>query len=645
MTITTIRMKTPRRGGHAFRGISPLAIAALAVLAILILAAIFAPLIAPYNPIADDLSVAYQLPSTHHWLGTDEFGRDLLSRIIFGGRVSLLGAAESVGIFVVLGVTFGLLAGYLGGAVESAVSWVAEVSFALPQIIVVLAVLSILSNNTTAAMLVLGLLGAPSLAVFISGATKSVRVELYISAARVTGLRPRQIIVRHVFPQIVSPLIVQISLFAGTALLFQTGLDFLGLGTQPPQPSWGSMVADGASYLGRDLWMVMPPGIVIMLAVISFGLIGDALQDLRGDRVKASAAGPRSAAPALAAARTVPAPRDIVPAAPEAVLSVHALSAGMTGPNAAAIVQDVTFSLDAGACLGIVGESGCGKTMTALAVIGLLPEGIETTAGQIVFQGRDLRELSPREYTAVRGSGIAMISQEPVANLDPSFTVGQQIAEVVRRHSKVSRREARMEAVGLLEQVRLPNPEDVAKRFPHQLSGGMAQRALIATALAARPAVLIADEPTTALDVTVQAEILDLLRDLRTQMGLAVVLISHDWGVIADSCDAAIVMYAGQVVEEGAIDVVFDRPRHPYSYGLMASNPHYSGQARTQLPSVRGSVPHIGDWPRGCRFANRCSFVTAECRADPVELSLASDHWARCIHADEIPQLELKAVR
>jgi peptide/nickel transport system permease protein len=173
----------------------------------------------------------------------------------------------------------------------------------------------------------------------------------------------------------------------------------------------------------------------------------------------------------------------------------------------------------------------------------------------------------------------------------------------------------------------------------------MAQRALIATALAAKPAVLIADEPTTALDVTVQAEILDLLRDLREQMGLAVVLISHDWGVIADSCDAALVMYAGEVVEEGAIDVVFDRPRHPYSYGLMASNPHYVGQPRTQLPSLPGSVPHIGDWPHGCRFANRCPFVTDECRDDPVELNLADDHWARCIHADEVPRLELKAVQ
>jgi peptide/nickel transport system permease protein len=630
----------PRTRRARTRATSPLAIAAMAVLAVFIIAAIFAPLIAPFNPTADNLSVAYQLPSAHHWLGTDEFGRDLLSRIIYGGRISLLGSAEATGVFVAIGLTLGLLSGYLGGVVESVVAWIADVSFALPQIIVVLAVLSILSDSTTAAMIVLGVLGAPALAVFISGAAKSVRAEPYIAAARVTGLRSRQIIMRHIFPQILSPLIVQVSLFAGVALLFQTGLDFLGLGTQPPQPSWGAMVADGATYLGRDLWMVMPPGITIVGSVISFGLIGDALQDARADRRRNAVTGARQ--PARPARPPVSA-RDEVPPPEDAVLTVRGLSAGTSGAHPVTIVEDVNFSIRAGQCLGIVGESGCGKTMTVMAVIGLLPEGVETTAGQIQFQGRDLRTLTPRQYARVRGSGIAMISQEPTANLDPCFTVGQQITEVVRRHSGLRRRQARGRMIELLEQVQLPDPAAVAKRYPHQLSGGMAQRVLIATALAANPAVLIADEPTTALDVTVQAEILDLLRRLREQTGLAIILVSHDWGVIADACDSAIVMYAGEVVEEAGIDDVFDQPRHPYSYGLMSSNPYYAGGPGTPLQSIRGSVAAVGAWPDGCRFADRCSFATVDCRTAEISLDpVAPGHWSRCVHSEEVPQPELE---
>jgi peptide/nickel transport system permease protein len=630
----------PRARRARRRGTSPVAIVALAILAVFIVAAIFAPLIAPYNPTAENLSVAYQLPSAHHWLGTDEFGRDLLSRIIYGGRVSLLGSAEATGVFVAIGLTLGLLSGYLGGVVESVVAWIADVSFALPQIIVVLAVLSILSDSTTAAMIVLGILGAPALAIFISGAAKSVRAEPYISAARVTGLRSRQIIVRHIFPQILSPLIVQVSLFAGVALLFQTGLDFLGLGTQPPQASWGAMVADGATYLGRDLWMVLPAGFAIVLTVISFGLIGDALQDARADRRRTAVTGERRPE---RPARPTPSSRDELAAPPDAVLTVRGLSAATSGARPVTIVEDVSFSIRAGQCLGIVGESGCGKTMTVMAVIGLLPDGVEATAGQILFQGSDLRTLTPRQYARVRGSGIAMISQEPAANLDPCFTVGQQITEVVRRHGGLHRKQARQRTIELLEQVQLPDPAAVAKRYPHQLSGGMAQRVLIATALAANPAVLIADEPTTALDVTVQAEILALLRRLREQTGLAIILVSHDWGVIADSCDAAIVMYAGEVVEEAGIEDVFDQPRHPYSYGLMSSNPYYAGGPGTPLQSIKGSVSTVGAWPDGCRFAERCSFATAECRAAEISLDpVAPGHWSRCVHSEEVPAPELE---
>jgi peptide/nickel transport system permease protein len=657
------------------RRISPFALIAGLFIVILVLAAILAPLIAPYSPITNDLTAAYSGPTRAHLLGTDDLGRDILSRLIYGGQTSLVGVAEALAIYLGLGAAFGVLAGYVGGLLDTAVVWVADVSFALPQIIVVLSVLAIFANNSSAAMLALGLLGAPGLAVFVRGATRSVRAEPYIAAARVSGLRTFPILIRHVFPQITGPIIVQTSLFAGTALLFQTGMDFLGLGTQPPKPSWGGMVAEASTFMGRDLWMVMPPGILIVLAIVAFGLAGDGAQDLIG-AIKGQGPKRASTTPIATTSLTTEATQDLaerdtvsitdaqveavedeflpgsvrvqsgtvhdgratIPARDGAVLSVHDLTIGVEA-SGTSIVQHVTFDLLPGECLGIVGESGCGKTMTALGLIGLLPDGVHATGGTVEFQGTNLRGMREADYRKIRGSGIAMISQEPIASLDPSFSVGDQIAEVLRRHSGLTRRSARAEAVHLLEQVKIPSPAMVARRFPHQLSGGMAQRVSIAAALAARPAVLIADEPTTALDVTVQAEILQLLRNLRQEMGLAMILVSHDWGVIADSCDAALVMYAGQVVEEALIDSVFDEPRHPYSYGLMESNPHLAVAPRSVLPAVPGTVPPADKWPVGCHFAARCQFVTAECSTEPIPLELVQhNHWSRCIHPDRVAE-------
>jgi peptide/nickel transport system permease protein len=632
-------MRSPRRRVVPRSLTRPLAIASVVLLAVLIIAAIAAPLLTPYGATANDLTATYQLPSWQHLLGTDEFGRDILTRLMYGGRISLVGVAQALVVYIAFGLTFGIIAGYVGGVFEAIVVWVADVSFALPQIIVVLTVLAIFSNSSLAAMLALGLLGAPGLAVFARGATRTIREELYISAARVSGLRTAQILIRHILPRIASPIIVQVALFAGTALLFQTGLDFLGLATQPPIPTWGGMVADGANYIGRDTWMVVPPGIVIVLAVISFNLIGDAVQDARSAQTSAARV---SRASAELPDGHLPSPVDDIRNAKtvssDSVLAVHDLTIATGGALALPIVQGVTFSLAAGECLGIVGESGCGKTMTALALIGLLPDGVNATGGSVIFGGRELRGEDDKGFEGVRGSGIAMISQEPNASLDPSFTVGAQIAEVVRQHSQLSRSGARQQVLDLLAQVRLPDPQLVAKRYPHQLSGGMAQRVMIAIALAGNPAVLIADEPTTALDVTVQAEILELLRTLRRERGLAVVLVSHDWGVIADSCDSALVMYAGQVVEEAPILPVFSAPKHPYSYALMESNPQRATATRSLLPSVRGSVPPVGEWPRGCHFAARCEFATDACRSEPIALELvADDHWTRCIYPERVP--------
>jgi peptide/nickel transport system permease protein len=300
------------------------------------------------------------------------------------------------------------------------------------------------------------------------------------------------------------------------------------------------------------------------------------------------------------------------------------------------VVRDVGFEIAPGEALAIVGESGCGKTITAKAILGLLPAGGEITAGSIVFDGRDLTALREKELNRVRGAGIAFISQDPAGSLDPTFTVGSQLREVIRRHRPQPRRQANAEAERLLRLVRLPDPAGVLGRRPGELSGGMAQRVCIAMALAAEPMVLIADEPTTALDVTVQAEILALLRDLQRRLGMAVLLITHDWGVLADVCDRAVVMYAGEVIETATVDELCARPRHPYTAALLAANPHRAPAGRT-LPSIGGTVPRPGEWPTGCHFQPRCALAESACAAGTIPLVRAAPHHlARCIRSEDV---------
>jgi oligopeptide/dipeptide ABC transporter ATP-binding protein len=426
------------------------------------------------------------------------------------------------------------------------------------------------------------------------------------------------------------------------------------------------MVAEASQYLASDPWMIVPGGLVIALTIVSFGLFGDAARDLRADattnrrlapagraRSTASEAGPALKREVGAATgddlandmfasveRTVGAgPGGTgVSANREVLIGVRNLSVAIsTGDRAdIPVVDDVSFDVCAGEALGIVGESGCGKTVTALALLGLLPRGLRVTSGSLSLAGTKLENLERDELRQMRGSVISMISQEPIVSLDPCYSVGAQLAEVVRRHSDSSRSMARRRVLELLDMVKLPEPRTVASRYPHQLSGGMAQRVSIAAALAGNPRVLVADEPTTALDVTVQAEILDLLRLLR-ESGLALILVSHDWGVIADSCDAALVMYAGQVVERADIVTMFRQSRHPYTRGLMGANPHSGLKPRTRLPGIGGSVLAVGEWPVGCRFAARCDLHTPECDRGPIhEEALGSEHWVRCIYSADL---------
>jgi peptide/nickel transport system ATP-binding protein len=325
--------------------------------------------------------------------------------------------------------------------------------------------------------------------------------------------------------------------------------------------------------------------------------------------------------------------------AAQPLLSVRNLGVSFkTGSGLRTVVPDLSFDVQAGERLGIVGESGSGKTVTGLALLGLLPGRQVSLSGEILFGGRNLLSLDEREMTRVGGRHIAMIFQEPMSALDPVFTIGTQIAEAVRQHFGLGRKAARERAVEMLDRVGIPLPRQRVDEYPHQLSGGMRQRAMIAMALACEPRLLIADEPTTALDVTIQAQILDLIAAMSEDSGTAVLFISHNLGAVSDVCARMMTMYAGQVVEDTSIEAVLRRPRHPYSSGLLRSLPRFSAR-KAPLPAIPGRVPQPGEMPAGCRFAPRCAQRQERCD-QPQPLREASDGVrVRCVRHDELQLL------
>ena len=293
-------------------------------------------------------------------------------------------------------------------------------------------------------------------------------------------------------------------------------------------------------------------------------------------------------------------------------------------------VEDVSFDVDQGEILAIVGESGSGKSVTSLSIMGLLAEPGHVAGGSLEFEGKDLATLSEKQYRELRGNDMAMIFQEPMTSLNPVYSVGNQIVEAIRTHEKVSKAEAKDRAVDLLRKVGIPSPEARINDYPHQMSGGMRQRVMIAMALACNPKLLIADEPTTALDVTIQAQILDLLRRLRDDTGMAVLLITHDLGVVSETADRVVVMYCGQVVEEAEVRTLFDHPMHPYTLGLLKSIPRLEDDDSKRLYMIKGMVPNPLEMPPGCHFSDRCDSCMDICRTKVPELVDVDGHKVRC---------------
>jgi peptide/nickel transport system permease protein len=603
-------------------------------LALLLAAAAVPRLFTSTDPMEQDLLAnlkGYRAPN--HIFGTDELGRDVWSRLVNGTRWTLWGSLIALIVAVVLGTALGLVAGFLGGKVDMIIQRFAEILFSIPALIILLVVYSVFPFNVTAAMATLGVIFSSSLSRLVRGVTLTTREELFVAAAQVSGLSKPQIIVRHLLPRIASLVIVQASLLASISVLIQSSLAFLGFGPRPPKPSWGGLIANARENITSQPFLLLPPGIAVALTVIALNIFGDAIRDTATERWSISKVRKRSKGGAAQGLVYTPTP---IVNPGESLLSVQHLSVAFPSEDGIMpVVTDVSFDILPGEVVGLVGESGCGKSMTAAGVLGMIPGRGIITGGSVHFDGQNLTTLPPKALEAIRGRQIGYVSQEPMVALDPTWRVGRQLAEAIAHHRGISKREARSAAIELLTAVNLPDPAAMASRYPHQVSGGQAQRIAIAFALAGNPRLLIADEPTTALDVTIQAEILALLRRIGRERGMSIMLITHNWGVVAELCDRAVVMYAGELVEQAPTSEMFHRPLHPYTKGLLNSNPHLAVKGN-RLPTIPGTVPAPFEWPTGCRFEARCSEVLPGCEADAVELTTPlPQREVRCLRAEE----------
>jgi peptide/nickel transport system permease protein len=548
---------------------NPTGTGSLIFLVVVVASAVFAPLLAPHDPGTANAYDTLSGPSGKYWLGNDSSGHDVLSRLLFATRLSVALTAETLVIAAVLGIVAGLLAGYYGKVFETVGTAATSLLQALPAIVVLLAAKSVLGPSDFTAMAVFGVLIAPAFYRVVYSAVSAVRGELYVDAARVSGLSDPRIIGRHVLTVVRAPAIVLAANIAGISVAISAGLDFLGLG-DPSIPSWGGMLSDGFTNIFTQPLLVLWPSLAIGLTCVAFALLGNALRD----ELERAGGAPRRRRRAKPPAEVTVAEEPVIvhddDTTGDDLLCVRHLSVGYgsaDGPEKT-VVEDVALTVRRGEVHGLIGESGSGKTQTAFSILRLLPRGGHIVGGSITFEGRDLAELSGKEMTALRGRKIAYIPQEPMSNLDPSFTIGSQLAEPMRIHLGLSRAAAKARALDLLARVGIPQPERTFAAYPHEVSGGMAQRVLIAGAVSCDPELLIADEPTTALDVTVQAEVLDLLRDLQRERRMGVLLVTHDFGVVADLCDRVSVMRSGRVVETGPVRAIFAEPRHPYTRSL-----------------------------------------------------------------------------
>jgi peptide/nickel transport system ATP-binding protein/peptide/nickel transport system permease protein len=601
------------------------------VLAIILLLALLTPFLPLADPDATATADRFQRPfSEGHLLGTDHLGRDLLSRLMWGTRLSLAVGITAAVIAATIGSGIGIVAGYFGGRIDNVIMRFVDMLMAFPYILLALAIVAALGPGLMNALIAVAAVNIPFFARNIRGVTVGLARREFIDAARLAGLGHTRIILGELLPNVASTIVIAMSTTVGWMILETAGLSFLGLGSQPPQADLGSMLGEARSALITSPHTSVVPGIMIFLIVMSINLLGDGVRDALDPRLRSGALTRPRAVTLVDRAGNVP------HADQKGLLNIQSLQTQFhVGDRIYRAVGGVSLHVNPGEALGLIGESGSGKSVTALSVMGLVssPPGV-ITGGAVRYDGEDLLAASYESLRAKRGNNVAYIFQDPLSTLHPLYRVGDQLTEAIQAHHKVSDAEAKARAIELFKAVRIPNPESRIANFPHEMSGGMRQRVGIAMALANDPDVIIADEPTTALDVTVQAQILSLLDDLRRERGLAIIFITHDFGVVAQICDRVAVMYAGRIVEEGPTEAILEHPAHPYTKRLMACVPELGGGKRV-LAAIPGLPPVVSDLPPGCAFAPRCDKATDACRMGEIDLAGTATHTVRCIHPEE----------
>jgi peptide/nickel transport system permease protein len=615
-------------------GRRPWLLAGLIGLLIIGAGAAFAPLIAPHDPLRQDLAGALAPPvwaggSLDHPLGTDALGRDTASRLLFGARNSLAISVGAMLVGSILGLATGLASGYFGRWVDALIMGLGNVQLAFPFILLAIAILGVTPDRTHLHLILV--LGIPAWIVYARVVRSRVLAEKekdYVVAARAMGASGPRILIRYISPSVwqVVPVIALLDL--GFIVLVESTLSFLGFGLSPPTPSWGSIMAEGRKSMLLSPWLPVLPGLAIMLTVLSINLAGDALAGILDPRLTRATLHRRLLRWPGRRVRTVAGP----PSGEQPLLRVRDLVVSFDLPGGAVqAVRGVSFDLWRGQSLGIVGESGSGKTVTALAIIRLIDPPGRIVSGQIFLDGRDLTALDERAMVELRGKRIGMIFQNPSSSLTPVLTIGFQMTETILRHRQVSGDQAKAIARDALASVGIGNPDQLLRRYPFQLSGGMNQRVMIAMTMAMQPDLLIADEPTTAVDVTTQAQILDELREVKERLETSVILITHDIALVAEFADVMLVMYAGQVCELGPTATILEDPKHPYTRALLESVPRVDLPSEARLQAIRGELPDPAAVPPGCPFAPRCPEVMDVCRGvNPPLIRVTPDRLAAC---------------
>ncbi|NUP19078.1 MAG: dipeptide/oligopeptide/nickel ABC transporter permease/ATP-binding protein [Streptomyces sp.] len=614
---------------------------AVCFLAVVVLMALFAPVLAPHDPLDQQPPVdGTGHPSADHWMGQDSLGRDILSRLMYGARWSLAIGLGATGLALVVGALIGAVAATSRKAVDETLMRCLDVVMAFPGIALAAVLVAVFGGGITVLICAIAFLFTPPVARVVRANVLDQYGEDYVTAERVIGARTPHIVVRHVAINCAAPVLVFCTVQVAEAIVFEASLSFIGAGVRPPDPSWGSVIADGKNLvLTGGWWATVFPGLLMLVTVLSLNILSEGVSDAwaapsarevdvqdQHDRLQAPEPGSGEVLqlPGLteAAARLRSRARPL-PQGRQPVLAVENLAIGFEGRHSGVdIVDGISFEVQPGEVLGLVGESGCGKSLTALAVMGLEPKGARVR-GHVRFNQRQLVGEPMRVRRKLLGHEMAMIYQDALSSLNPAMTIRAQLKQVVRRGGRHSPQEL-LTLVGL-------DPERTLRSYPHELSGGQRQRVLIAMALSRDPKLIVADEPTTALDVTVQAQIIELLLRLREELGFSLVLVSHDLALIADVTDRVVVMYGGQIVETGVTADLVEAPAHHYTRGLLGSVLSLES-AQDRMTQIKGVVPSPADFPAGCRFADRCPLASDVCRTTAPDLVGTSTHTAACHH-------------